>query len=353
MPKVIRTKSTGKSPAHRTKRRTKKKPPVRIAPATRLEDFKRLLRAGWATPADVVERLGVSRATAFRLVSALEKNEPVERESIEGKLRWRLPTGHRDVPLRISTSEMVALAFVKNALGFLAGTGIKEDLDALFERLSHALKQSDYAHWKNLDRKLFDVNEAHYDYSDKIDVVNDVITALLREERVTLTQKDGERVKVDPYTLTLYKKGLYLACWSHRRGDRRNFGLDKIEDVERHVGEHFEYPDAGDWDPAAYFRPAWGIIRGELARVVLRFDANVTPFVTRRVWHYTQSFAPQSDGTVEMRVQPEGATEMFSWIYGYGSTVEVLEPQWMREKVAAELRKAADRYASPGCNPGE
>jgi predicted DNA-binding transcriptional regulator YafY len=293
------------------------------------------------TPADVMARLSISRATAFRLVAALEESEPVERETIEGKLRWRLPTGARDHALRISTSQMVAFSFVRGALGFLRGTGIEEDLSEVFDRLSLALRESDYALFQNLDRKLFDVNEAAYDYKDKLDVVNAVITALLREERLTLVQKDGARVKIDPYTLALYKKGLYLVGFSHRRKELRTFGLDKVEDADRHAGERFEYPDA--WEPSAFFRGPWGILGGAKERVVVRFDARVAPFVTRRGWHWTQAFR-EVDGGVEMSVEPEGIEELVSWVLGFGASAEVIEPPGVRERVAGELRRAAARY---------
>jgi proteasome accessory factor B len=295
-----------------------------------------------------MERLGVSRRTAFRRLEELGQGDPLEcqAQDFEGGTRnlWRLPSSAKDHPLHITTSEMVALAFVKNALGFTAGTGIKEDLDELFARLSHALKASDYAHWKNLDRKLFDLNEASFDYGDKMEVVNDVITALLREERITLTPKgkNAVPVKVDPYSLALYKKGLYVVGKSHKRDDLRTFGLDKIVEVERHAGEHFAYPE--DWSPATFFRGPWGIIRKERVDVVVRFHESVRHFVTRRSWHGTQTFAETGDGGIEMRVQPEGVEEMVSWVLGFGANAEVVEPAWLRERVAGELRAAAARY---------
>ncbi len=321
-------------------------PPNRpdLTPSQRRDELRVLLRAGWKTLPEIMERLGVSRATAFRCLKELDGTDPLECMSVDGRRNaWQLPTGAREHPLRITTSEMVALAFVKNALGFTAGTGIKEDLDGLFARMSHALKASDYAHWKNLDRKLFDLNEAAHDYGDKLDVVNDVITALLREERITITQSDETRVTVDPYTLALYKKGLYVVGLSHRRNELRSFGLDKIKDVERHAGERFAYPE--DWAPGAFFRGPWGIIRGEKVRVVVRFHASVAHFVRRRAWHWTQEIVALDGGGVEMRVEPEGTKEMVSWVLGFGSSAEVVEPRRLREQVAKELREAAAKYA--------
>jgi hypothetical protein len=36
--------------------------------------------------------------------------------------------------------------------------------------------------------------------------------------------------------------------------------------------------------------------------------------------------------------------EMQPWIRSWGAQVEVLAPDWLRERVADELRRASDRY---------
>ena len=290
-----------------------------------------------------MDRLAVSRATAFRRLKELGETDPLESvDESDGRLLWRLPPSAKDHPLRISTAEMVSLAFVKNALGFVAGTGIKEDIDALLGRFSHALKSSDYAHWTNLDRKLFDMNEGVHDYAEKLDVVNDAITALLQEQRVTCTLKDGRRVKLDPYTLVLYKKGLYLLGFSHEHDAVRSFGLDKIEDVERHAGEPFAYP--ADFRPADSLRGPFGMIRGPKERVVVRFAASVAYYVKRRLWHVTQEFC-DVEGGIEMTLEPEGYVEMVSWVLSFGGKAEVIEPRALRAEVAKEAREAAAKYA--------
>jgi proteasome accessory factor B len=309
----------------------------------RRDELRVLLRSGWQPLAAVTERLNVSRATAYRRLRELGETDPLEAKEENRRTYYRLPPPREHAfSLNVTTAEMVALAFVRNALAFLAGTGIKEDLDALLARFSHALKESDYAYWKNLDRKLYDVNEGVYDYSDKMDVVNDVVTAILREERLTLRTKDGRDLKTDPYTLVLYKKGLYLLAYSHEHDDVRRFGLDKIVDTTRGAGDKFEYP-AG-FDPKGTMGTPFGIIKGAREEVVLRFDASVAHYVKRRLWHPTQAFRAIEGGAVEMTLAPEGTSEMVSWVLSFGGTAEVIAPAGLREKVASEARAAAARY---------
>ena len=284
-------------------------------------------------------RGGASRASLYRDLELLGGEEPLEREMIEGKAAYRLPA--REQTLRVSTSQMVSLAFALNAMSFLAGTGIKEDLDEIAAQVAHLLKKSDYAHWTNLDRKLFDVNEKAYDYGDKLDVVNDVVTSLLQERRLTCALRGGREVKRDPYTLVLYKKGLYLLAFSHAHGEVRLFGLDRVEDTERHAGEGFVYP-AG-FDPAPHLSGPFGLIRGPKERVVLRFDEKVAYFATRRKVHATQRHRAVPGG-IELEMEPDGAEEMLGWLLSFGATAEVVEPKRLRQKVKTELEKALARY---------
>jgi predicted DNA-binding transcriptional regulator YafY len=320
-----------------------------FTPSQRRDELRVLLRSGWQPIAAIMERLDVSRSTAQRRLRELGATDPLECQEADGAPSlWRLPPSAREHALYITTAEMVSLGFVRNAFGFLTGTGIKEDLDSLCARFSHALKSSDYAHWKTLDRKLYDVNEGVHRYhgdgddTGKLDVVNDVITGLLREERLSFKLRDGRTVAIDPYTLVLYKKGLYVLGFSHAHGEVRLFGLDKIDDAER-AGEEFAYPP--EFDAHEHMSGPFGIIRGDAERVVVRFDASVSHYVTRRTWHATQAFRAV-DGGIEMTLEPAGTSEMVSWVLSFGGKAEVIAPQGLRERVAKEAREAVARYGS-------
>jgi predicted DNA-binding transcriptional regulator YafY len=239
---------------------------------------------------------------------------------------------------------------------FLAGTGFKEDLDDVFAKLEATLRRKDAAAVRNLARKVFDVNEARHLYEGRIEDVNDIITALLREERLRVTHESvsGERSDrgekrpasfvIEPYTLLVYKKGLYLAARSERHGGQlRTFALDGFRGVEWLRGQKFEVP-AG-YAPEQLTEGAFGLIRGkEPVKVRIRFDDKVARYVQRRMWHPTQRFRKVPGGGVEMTMEVRGTVEIVSWVLGFGGTAEVLAPPALRAAVAAELAAATRRY---------
>ena len=75
-----------------------------------------------------------------------------------------------------------------------------------------------------------------------------------------------------------------------------------------------------------------------------RFSPAATPHLRERCWHPTQTIDLTSDGGCILRVRVSEPMEMQPWIRSWGAQVEVLAPDWLRERVADELRRASDQY---------
>jgi predicted DNA-binding transcriptional regulator YafY len=327
--------------------------PTRYAPAARLYELRTLLDgAEGASIYDVAERFGVNPRTALRYVQALQRaGEPLYEETVGRRKQWRIMPSARRQAITLSVSQMVALFLSRRVFDFLAGTGFREDLDDVFAKLEATLRRKDSVAVRHLDRKVFDVNEARHLYEGRIEDVNDIITALLREERLRVTHQgvsgDGasggrKTFVIDPYTLLVYKKGLYLAGRSHRHGEVRTFALDGFRAVTWLRGQRFEYP--ADYRPEQLTEGAFGLIRGrEATRVRIWFDERVARYVRRRMWHPSQRFKA-APGGVEMTMDVRGTVEIVSWVLGFGQRARVLEPEDLRREVAGELRRAAEGY---------
>src|SRR5262249_41988628 len=304
---------------------------TRYAPAARLHQLRTMLDGPEGVSIyDVAERFGTSPRTALRYIQALQRaDEPLYEETSGKRKVWRLmPTARRQA-ITLSTAQMVALFLSRRVFDFLKGTGFQEDLDDVFGKLEATLRRRDFAAARNLDRKVFDVNEARHIYEGRIEDVNDIMTALLREERLRVTHEGvsgGKKTFVlEPYTLLVYKKGLYLAGRSEGHGGEiRTFALDGFREVEWLRGQTFEYP--GAYRPEQITEGAFGLIRGkEVTRVRIRFDDKVARYVQRRMWHPTQKFRRVAGG-VEMTMDVRGTTEVVSWVLGFGDKARIVEP---------------------------
>src|SRR5262249_1318267 len=154
-------------------------------------------------------------------------------------------------------------------------------------------------------------NEAPHIYEGRFEHVNEIMTALLREERLKVTHGSvsrGQRsFEIDPYTLLVYKKGLYLAGRSAHHQGIRTFSLAGCGEVDGLKGQRFDYPL--DYHPAKLGEGAFGLIAGPRTRVRIRFDQKVTRFVRRRLWHPTQVIK-RVEGGIELAMEVQGTTEL-------------------------------------------
>jgi predicted DNA-binding transcriptional regulator YafY len=247
----------------------------------------------------------------------------------------------------MTLAQMIALYLSRGLIAILAGTGIKEDLDDVFERLFATLRKNDADTAKNLERILYVVPAGgRRMYQDRLDDVDELLTAIRARERIDVLyasrSKPARALRFDPYTLVLFDGGLYVAGFSHEHGKRITLVLDGIREVVRRKGDRFEYPEA--YHPSQLFDGAFGFMAGDPRRVRIRFDAKEAHFIRRARWHDSQRMEEADDGGVVLEMNVALVPEVVSFVLRHGKGAEVLEPPELRDMVRAELEGAAARY---------
>lgn len=343
---VSRSMAKAKTKSKRAEKKSSGDP--EYASAARLAKLRTILESGAAAHVDdLAERLGITTRSIFRYLKLLSLTESLVEDEVEGRKCWRIERGQKRSVVRLTTTQLVALRLALGQMRALAGTGLHEDLVAVCEELEATLRGADHAHARSLDKKLFDVGEAPYDYDDRADDIDAIVTALLKEERLQVTHAGsrGPRTfRVEPYTLMVYRRGLYLVGYSEDHAAMRKFGLDALSGVEWLKGDRFAYP--ADYDPSQLVDGAFGVIQGERTRVKLRFSAKVARYVARRRWHPTLAIARGDDGALEATMDVAGTDELKAWVLSFGSECEVVEPRRLREEIAGTLAQALAKYGA-------
>lgn len=330
-------------------KRKRKPVPASYAPARRLNLVRAMLNTpDGASVYDIADRFRVSVRTAKRYLAALHADEEPLADEFDGKRKvWRLQTTSRSATITLSTSQMIALYLSRRVFDFLAGTGFKEDLDDVFAKLEKTLKRKDFLAARHLDRKFHDINEAPHIYDDRLDDVNDIVTALLNEERLRVRHASVKEATLDfviePLTLLVYKKGLYVVANSLHHNAQRTFALDGFQSIDRLRNDHFPYPP--NHDPSRVAEGAFGLIGGKPERVRIFFDKSVEHIIRRRRWHPAQSIKPV-DGGIELSITVATQGELRSWILSFGEKARVLSPAMLRHAVTNELRTAVSNYGT-------
>ena len=147
----------------------------------------------------------------------------------------------------------------------------------------------------------------------------------------------------EPYTLAMYKGGLYLLGRSHRGSGIIYLAVERIRHAER-LEERFVYPRG--YSPERHTQGIFGIIEGAETRVELRLlSPETAAYVASRRLHPTQRLIHRRDGTAVLTMVVRGTEELKAWILSLSPYVEVIRPRELREAVGRQLAEAARLHA--------
>lgn len=307
----------------------------------RLEELL-LLSPHGLSAADLADRLQVNRRTVYRDLDFLSaQGVPLwQQDGIFGLNRTRyLAT------IRLSYPEAIALV--------LAGLLLARTLDqrnphviAALRSLAVTLPEIPSAHLRRAAERV----EAYPNHLGQVAVLETIAEGWGSGRKVKIAYRSPssgalrERI-ISPYTLEPTASGLYVIGYDDWAGGIRTFKLKRLESAQL-LDQPYSVPP--EFDPEAHLAPSWGIMAGDqVSLVVLRFTPSARPFVVERHWHSSQLIEATPDGGCLLSVQVSQPLEMQPWIRSWGAQAEVLEPAWLRERIAADLLQAAQQYLAP------
>ncbi len=309
----------------------------------------RLLRARQSTPlAALIDDLGVSRATVKRDIEYLRDrfNAPIVwdrgrrgyRYEVADGAAWSLPG------LWFNASEARALITMDHLLSGLQPGLLEPHVAPLRERIRALLGggERDAAEVVRRIRVLHlatrTLQPRHFEV---------VAAGVLERRRLALqhynrASGDTTRREVSPQRLVYYRDNWYLDAWCHLRGALRSFAVDALGEAELSDAAAV---DIDEERLEAQLGAGYGIFAGPaVARAELRFSPLRARWVSREFWHPQQQGRFDAGGYYLLSVPYADDRELIMDILRHGAEVEVLAPAELRERVRAELRRAADGY---------
>lgn len=299
------------------------------------------------TLAQLVEAIpaGLTRhpRTVRRDLAALEASHfPLLTERVDGQVRWRLLDGFKNIPaLRLSPTELMALAFSQQLLTPLQGTLIAASLNSALTKINAAIPAGGTDYLQRLDQWFSVGLGPHKNYRHHRETIDILSQALAHRHTVQMRyfsagRNATTRREVDPYRLRYVDGGLYLIAHCHWRNDVRMFAVERIKSLTP-TDHPYQLPLHFDID--AYVEDALVVMRGERITVELRFDKTTAVWVKDRIWHPSQQTTALKSGQLLMTLQVADTRELLGWILSFGSGVQVLKPDHLRTAVQNEARK--------------
>ena len=255
-----------------------------------------------------------------------------------------LDPSYRRSGVQLTLSEVLSLHFGRKLFTFLNGTQFAADMDDAIERLEPAISRAHADLARHLDRKFMAVPEHAKDYTEMVDLIDELITALIYdnplEAEYTKASGSTKSYLLEPLTLATYRQGLYLFAKDRQDNRIKSFAVERFEDLTRIRSERFEAPD--DFDPETILQNAFGIISGDPVEVSAVFDARAAPYIRERSWHPSQELVGLPDGSVRLRVRLAISQELIQWLLGFGGDVRVEGPSALVEALRAHHLRALE-----------
>ncbi|MEW6775778.1 MAG: transcriptional regulator [Bdellovibrionota bacterium] len=330
--------------------------PKDFTQVTRLQDILRTLAARRAglTIEELVDLYQVTRRTVYRDLDALvQGGYPLySAAGPDGRKLWRLHDRFTHVPpITLSMSELISLYLTKTQIGYLEGTPFAKDVANIFGQLEHTLSPKIREQLSFFERKFHFIADAPKSYEKKLDLLYDVMDALIRQRVCRMGYKPaGKRETtahtIEPLTLLTHKQGLYLLARKRKEEKVLTFAVDRIVSFDL-LGDVFDYPE--DYSPRKQTEGAFGIVAGEgRYRVKIRFAPGLSSLVTERRFHPTQSVTQQRDGGTILEMTLSALSgELLSFVLSFGPDAKVLSPPELVQRVAQAHRQASAQYGKP------
>ncbi|WRS28028.1 YafY family protein [Oscillospiraceae bacterium MB08-C2-2] len=278
-----------------------------------------LLEKGSATAPELAQRLEVSVRTIYRDVEALSISG-VPLYTTSGKNGGIfLQSGYTFDKALFSDEEQNQLLFSLQSLQAAdQEVGVLlEKLGAVFQKQNTSWIEVDFSRWGQgpVDNQRFDLLK----------------TAILQKRvlRIQYCGTSGEITEreMQPFKLIFKDKNWYLQAFCLKAEDFRLFKVNRITEFEL-TDQHFSEDFSEAPPPESTMRPFESSIT-----LLLRFD----PSVAFRIYdEFNQkSIKKQKDGSLLVTAHFPPNSWVISYLFSFGTALEVLEPAHLRHELAA------------------
>ena len=283
-----------------------------------------LLDRGHATAAELADKFEVSPRTIYRDVEALSgAGIPVYTEPGRngGIYLLRGFTLNRTALSESERQEVLAAMQSVSAAGSASGREILTKLSALFHVSGETWLEVDFSRWGKpaCDNAKFELLK----------------TAVIRHREAEIVYENtrGERSRrtVQPLKLSYKSKEWYLKAFCLARQDFRIFKLNRILELEL-LAQTFAprpYPEPDGSPEPSYPRISLLFSKGIAYRVYDEFDET--------------QIERQKNGDLIARAEMPVDPWLIGYLLSFGTQVEVIEPAYLRESLAAQARAVYEK----------
>lgn len=193
------------------------------------------------------------------------------------------------------------------------------------------------------------MNESVYYNVDSIaDAINQDRAIRFKYFEYTVTKerrirRNGDWYVVSPFALMWDDENYYMVAWDADAGSLKHYRVDKMLEITALKDARKGKEAFAEVDMAAYAKKTFGMFTGQDRSVRLRFKNILAGAVFDRFGRDVMLIPDGEDHfvvTLDVAVSPQ----FYSWVFGFGTDVEILSPDDIRERAADLAQQIADQY---------
>lgn len=247
--------------------------------------------------------------------------------------------------MRLSESELVALLASHKLLTDAAAGPLGEELARVTVKLDSLLSQNLPA---GVDpERAFSFRWQGFSPGDPL-VFKQVTVALLSRHLLTFcyySPASGQCTMrtVEPHHMLNYMGAWHVIAFCRLRGEWRDFHLSRISMIKLE-DDSFGLRNEEEWRP--FLEDTFGIFQNRRRfEVTIRFTAERARWVRDEIWHPDQRQQPLEDGGLLLTLPASHEVEIIREVLKHGAHAEIVEPDWLREKIGEEISLMMKNYS--------
>ena len=176
-----------------------------------------------------------------------------------------------------------------------------------------------------------------------IEAMRDGLTIMLTYQ--SFSRNEPSTFEVHPYCVKVFKQRWYLVAYSPWYDDMRIYALDRVGAVETSETT-FKLPK--NFDAKEYFADSFGIIVDEenykVEHIEIKVAAGQREYFRTLPLHPSQHEIETANDFSVFAFCLRPTFDFQQELRRYGAAVEVLSPAWLRDEMAAEIKRATELY---------
>ncbi|HBT25284.1 MAG: hypothetical protein PWP37_1040 [Thermotogota bacterium] len=289
---------------------------------------------------------GISIRTVQRYIEQLrEAGVPIV--SIRGNVKLS-QTMVRDIDYTLNLSsrhKKILLLMLKLASSYF-GNLYMEDIKEIEERIDHSLR-ADPFYYHYAERTYYYVIMPPRREQINMKIIETLERSILSTQQVKIIyahpQRSMKEYLVEPYIIVYSDDHWYLFCKDVERSFRTFLRISRMIHVEL-TNKSFSMPTFREINEM--LQKVWGTHYSDREPVEIKilFSRAVAQKIRETVRHPSQRLESQPDGSVICTLKVSGYREVINWVLSWGKEAKLLEPEWMRKKMAEEIKSMHYKY---------